>query len=333
MISDKSLVTSAKSVQHHKKVKEFCERVSKANAREYAKTDNVDAQELSCIYEMHRVADEDDDANSATVRQKIGKIHSTVGSLANYFRDSIASGRRNPFKYDQENESLPPTAVDGNILCFIEREGTLFDKSMCPDLSNRLVEFVEVFTTAALFPTINICPSIDHLGDPSYQRDDPKFFARVQRIVHLIGMNKFLMVHKSKSKKRDAEKYSKKEWEELINLTKFFDTNITKPSSKGELFPNRAEYLEMIGFFRLLRENDPKNQEWRRMFTDLKNHVRMHGFGNWSEAKTKDGKEIDGQKLGRWTSNQRSDLGLGRFRSGSKHRWKYDLLNSINFPW
>ena len=141
--------TSAKSVQHHKKVEAFCERVSKADAREHTQ-DNTQRQELSCIYEMHRVADDDeDDFSSAMIRRKIGKIHSDVNSITSYFRDSKAS-RRNPFMYDEEDESPPHTAVDGNILCFIERDGTLFDRSKYLDLSNYLVEFVEVFTTAAL---------------------------------------------------------------------------------------------------------------------------------------------------------------------------------------
>ena len=323
-ISDESLVTSAKSFQHHKKVKIFCERVSKANAREY-RTDNSEKQQLSCVYKMHRVADEDDDANSATVRQKIGKIHSKVRSLANYFDDSNWK-RRIPFKYDEEDESPPPTAIDGNVLCFIGREGTLFNKAKYPDLSNYLVEFIEVFTTAALFPTITICPSIDQLGDSSFRRDDPKFFATVQRIVHLIGMNKFQTVHKSRRANRDAEKYSEKEWEELIDLTNWMNTNITVPSNKGELFPNRADYLEMIGFDRILRENDTKNHEWMTNFTSLKNHARVHGFQNWSDKKT------GGKKLHKWFRNQKREFVRGALKK-AKYQWRYDLLNSINFPW
>lgn len=331
--SDKSLATTAESLNHHKEVRKFCERISEADAREYIE-DRLVEQNLSCIYEMHRVADDDnnDNIDSATIRRKIGKIHSTVNSVSKYFRFSSAS-RRNPFKYDEEDKSPPPTAINGNILCFIERDGTLFDKAKYPSLSNHLVEFIEVFTTAALYPTINICPSIDKLGDSPFQRDDPKFFARVQRIVHLIGMNKFQTVYHPKTQKRDAEKHSKKEWEELVILSKWINANITTPSNKGDLYPNRAEYLEMIGFFRMLRENDQNNQKWMANFTDLKNHARVYGFKEWSKAKKKDGKLIGGYKLGIWTTKQRSELREGRFKSGSKHRWKCDLLNSIGFPW
>ena len=158
------------------------------------------------------------------------------------------------------------------------------------------------------------------------QRDDPNFFARVQRIIHLIGMNKFQPVY-IRNAKRDTKKYSKKEWEELIDLSFWMRKNIIQPTNRGDLFPNRDEYLEMIGFFRILRENDPKNQEWRRMFTGLKNHVRVHGFGNWPEAKG------DWKKLQQWAWNQKRDLRRGAFKNGSKHQWRYDLLNSIKFPW
>lgn len=274
---------------------------------------------------MHRVADaNEDDVNSATIRRKIGKIHSTGKSLCTYFLDSQA-GRRNPFKYDNEDEAPPPTTVDGNILCFIERDGTLFAWSKHPDLSNYLVEFIEVFATAALYPTINICPSIDQLGDSRGARDDPKFFANVQRIVHLIGMNKFQTVDRRKTI-RDAEKYSVREWEELIRLSDYIRNRITKPSNKGELFPNREEYLELIGFFRILSTANPKNQEWMTNFRNLKDHSVKHGFKNWA-------KKGGGKKLHTWVGHQRRDFRLGRFKSGSKHQWKYDLLNSIYFPW
>ena len=209
---------------------------------------------------MHRVAEDDEDDsddNSAMIRRKIGKIHSTVHSLANYFQDS-QTFRRNPFKYNEEDTAPLPTAVDGSILCFIEPEGTLFDKAKYPELINYLVEFIEVFATAALYPTINICPSIECLGDSIFKRDDPRFFARVQRIVHLIGLNKFQKA--KRNRKCDTKKYSKKEWEELIGLSTFINNNITMPSNKGALPPNRAEYLEMIGFFRMLKEIDPINQ-------------------------------------------------------------------------
>lgn len=317
---------STESVQHHKKVRKFCERISKADAREHEE-DNSKREELSCTHEMHRVADDsknNDDNNSATIRSKIGKIHSTVKSFS-YFRSS-KTARRNPFKYDKEDKSPPSAAVDGNILCFIERDGTLFDRSKLVYLSNYLVEFIEVFTTAALCPTISICPSIDQLGDSIGARDDPRFFAKVQRIVHLIGMGKFLAVNNPKSLKRDAEEYSEKEWEELINLTKWVSRSITTLLNKGDLYPNRAEYLESIGFFRMFRETTPEIQKWMRMFKGLKDHAAKHGFKNYEKSKE------GGHKLRSWLNNQRLDFRSGKLKS-TKHRWKSDLLNSIQFPW
>ena len=59
----------------------------------------------------------------------------------------------------------------------------------------------------------------------------------------------------------------------------------------------------------------------------MKNHARVFGFKDWDKAK------VDGMKLAQWACNQRRDFKRGAFKSGSKHQWKYDLLNSINFPW
>lgn len=154
-------------------------------------------------------------------------------------------------------------------------------------------------------------------------RDDPKFFATIQRIVHLVGLNKFRLVNNVKDAKRDAKKHSVGEWEELIVLTKFIQNSITTPRTKGELYPNRAEYLELIGFDRILHENKAENQLWMTNFAGLKNHAAVHGFENWPKA---------GNKLHRFFWNQIRDFRLGRLKK-SRHQWKYDLLNSINFPW
>ena len=134
---------------------------------------------------MHRNADNNDNDRheDTNIQLKIGKFHSIVRNLRQYFEEDRkadkhrkADQRRKPFKFEKEEESPPPTAIEGNIICFIDRDASLFNKSKYPDLSNYVVEFFEIFTTGALFPTIRICPSIEKLGDMCYNKDDPKVF-------------------------------------------------------------------------------------------------------------------------------------------------------------
>mmetsp|Transcript_29096 Transcript_29096/g.84557 ORF Transcript_29096/g.84557 Transcript_29096/m.84557 type:complete len:613 (+) Transcript_29096:96-1934(+) len=325
-VSDAS-PTSAESVEHHGKVQEFCARISKADARTFT-GDNANHSSLSCIYEMHRVADatEEDAANdAATVRQKIGKIHSRVLNLGSYFADSHKS-RRKPFNFDGEDEAPPPAAVDGNVLCLIDATSSLFAKHPNQDLSNYLVEFVEVFATAALYPTIAICPSIDCLGDSNYQRDDARFFNTVQHIVIKIIDGKFRRAMSDQI--RDEKKYSEEEWEELIKLTKWIHQNcLDRPSQNYYVPVNRKEYLEKIGFHRILKENTVQNIEWMKNLQDLRNHAVVCGF-----------KKFPTKRLRDWVNKQRRRLGEGgdQVKTGElrkKNQWRVDLLNSINFPW
>ena len=320
---------SPDSIEHHKYVKEFCERVSKAKAREYFSAVPRKLGALSCIYEMHRLGDDDDDV--AAILRKIGKIFSTASTLGAYWYDST-SGRRNPFKGNDEDE-VDADEVDGNILIFIAREG-LFDKSKFDDLSNYLVEFIEVFTTAALYPTITICPAITHLVDAGYVKDDPRFFATVKKVVHLIHDGKFELVEK-KQVRDELCKYSDEEWDELIVLRAWYYNNCKNPLECGELSPNRAEYLQQIGFFRIVSRNQSqastRSTKWMDTFNNVRNHAMQYGFKDWEETE-------GGETLYKWCRKQRNQLKSGGVRVKTaklqeKNQWRIDVLNSIGFPW
>ena len=304
--------TSAKSVEHHDRVREFCEQVSKEGAEEYA-LEHTTLEALTCIYYMYRLED--------AVLAKIGKIHSVVESLRNYFHRNNRD-RRRPFIRDGESESPPPAAIKGHILCFINRNGTLFNKSR-PYLSNYLVEFVETFLTAALFPSIEICPSIGKLGDVVGLPDDPRFFATVQKILSMIGEDKFQFVTNPDVDVRDPTKHSPEEWNQLITLSAWYNGNILTPRREGSMSEIREEYLQEVGFDRIVHESRKGTTSWRESFSKLKKHILQYGFKDW-------GKSPGGRKLIDWSSYQRKFL---KNKRGTKHQWRIDLLDSVGFPW
>ena len=283
--------------------------------------------DLTCIYEMHRLAKENEDEGAILLLTKVGKAHSTARTLRSYYS---TPWRRGPFRQRGEDGPPPPSAINGHILCFIQRAGTLFDKARYPDLSNFLVEFIEAFATAALFPTIQICPAITQLGDATGQKDDPKFFAKVQRIMNLVIEGKFDTVDAStKKNNEDKKKHSEKEWKELIALTKFIEYSIKAPIRNGDFCLNRAEHLNQIGFHQILRENTRRNKRWIENFSDLRKHSEQKGFKNW--PKPDPGKRYAGIRT--WSVNQRERLGNLSGEKKEKNQWKIDLLNSIDFPW
>ena len=340
--------TSPESIQHHEAVKELCDRISKADAKEYS-SDHPDNQKLSCIYSTYRVdgnADADADADlshdhhndefAAMIMRKIGKVLSAVKSLKQYWYNRPT--RRNPFKYNDKDD-VHPDVIEGDILCFVEQEGTLFDKSKFDDLANYLLEFIEVFVTAALCPTITICPSIRHLGDAGFGKDDPRFFATVQKIVHLIHNGKFELAHGTQVR-NELGKYTDDEWDELITLTTWYYNNCQTPHSSGELSPNRAEHLEQIGFFGIVKRNQSQARAlrgqakltgWMDTFNNVRNHAIQYGFKDWEETE-------GGETLYKWCRMQRNKLKSGGDRVKTaklqeKNQWRIDVLNSIGFPW
>lgn len=273
---------------------------------------------------MHRLEEEDVAERDLliAVLAKIGKVHSAVENLRSYFTRSRRA-RRRPFKRDGEDESPPPSVMEGFILCFISRNGTLFDKSR-PHLSNYLVEFVETFLTAALFPSLKICPSIDKLGDATQNLpDDPRFFATVQKILSMIGEDKFQFDRHDTTDVRDPTKHSEEEWNQLGVLTAWYHANILKPRREGSMSENREEYLQEVGFDRIAHENRKGTKRWRESFSKVKKHMLQYGFKDW-------GKSPGGQKLHMWFRNQRKFL---KNKTGTKYQWRIDLLNSVGFPW
>ena len=196
MIEDGSLSTASASdeaaIEHHRKVREFLAEISVFDMREYVGSHSKNA-ELSCIYEMHR-NDADDDSTST--RTKLGKAHGTTYTISGYFYPSVPH-RRNPFTKDGEDESPPPSAVNGNILLFVDGQDTLFSLMPYRALSNYLMEFVEAMFTAAMFPTLRICPSISMLGDGCFGTDDKKFFDSCRYIIVKIIDGKFRIATKN----------------------------------------------------------------------------------------------------------------------------------------
>jgi len=268
---------------------------------------------LTCIYYMYRLED--------AVLAKIGKIHSVVESLRNYFHRNNRD-RRRPFIRDGESESPPPAAIKGHILCFINRNGTLFNKSR-PYLSNYLVEFVETFLTAALFPSIEICPSIGKLGDVVGLPDDPRFFATAQKILSMSGEDKFQFVNNPDVDVRDPTKHSPEEWNQLITLSAWYCKNILEPRREGRMSEIREEYLQEVGFDRIAHESRKGTTRWRESFSKLKKHILQYGFKDW-------GKSPGGRKLKDWSCVQRKCL---KNKRGTKYQWRIDLLDSVGFPW
>ena len=276
LVQDGSLSTASASdkaaIEHHRKVREFLAEISMFDLREYVDSHSKDA-ELSCIYEVHR-DDADDDATST--RTKLGKAHGTTYTISKYLLPS-SPYRRNPFTKDGEDESPPPSALNGNILLFIDGQGTLFSQMPYRTLSNSLMEFVEAMFTAALFPTLRICPSISMLGDFSFATDDKRFFDTCKYIIVKIIDGKFRIA--SKKQPRD-EAYSEEEWAEAIKLSGWYYKNIDNPRKEGRLLVHREEFLEEIGFFRIWEGNSVQNANWMQKFRDLKNHVDVEGFDN-----------------------------------------------------
>ena len=312
-----SSASDAAAIKHHRKVRRFLAEISVADAREHLSS-HARRDDLSCIYEMHRDDTEDD---AVTTRTKVGKAHATNYTIANYFYNKT---RRDPFTLDGEDEAPPPDSLNGNILFFIDGPGTLFDRRSGKALSNYLVEFVEGLVTAAMFPTLRICPSISMLGDGSFGVNDPKFFDTCRFLVNKIIDGKFTLV--SRAEKRDAA-YSKEEWAEAMKLTDWYYTNIKKPRKDGSLSVHREEFLENIGFFRIFHMNTKHNAAWMKNFRDLKNHITVEGFRKWPT-----------EKMRKWTIDKRRELRTGGDQVKTdalraKNQWKIDLLESIGFPW
>ena len=261
------------AIEHHRKVREFLAEISVFDTREYVGSHSNNA-ELSCIYEMHR-NDADDDSTST--RTKLGKGHGTTDAISRYFYPSSPK-RRNPFKKKGEDESPPPSAVDGNILLFVDGRDTLFSLTPYRALSNYMMEFIEAIFTAAMFPTLRICPSISMLGDSCFGTNDKKFFDSCRYIVVKIIDGKFRIATHNMT--RD-EAYSEEEWAEAITLSQWYYQNIVFPRKKGRLLYHREEFLEEIGFNRIWEGALVNNANWMANFRDLKNHVDVAGFKNY----------------------------------------------------
>ena len=306
------------AIEHHKKVRQFFSENSEVDMREYV-ANHVQTGVLSCIYEVHR-DDADDDAT--TTRTKVGKANSTNKTVDTYFDDNTS--RRNPFLLDGEDGSPPPDSVNGNMFLIIDAPGTLFDQKLGKALSNYLIEFLEGIVTAAMFPTLLICPSISMLGDAHFGTDDPKFFDTCRYLLNKIIDGKFKVA--TTNVKRDAA-YSEEEWAEAITLSDWYYDNIHKPRKNGSLLPHREEFLESMGFDRIFKMNFSKNATWMENFRDIKNHADAKGFREWPT-----------KKMTAWASEQRRVLGTGGCQVKTaelraKNQWRIDLLNSIGFPW
>ena len=241
---------------------------------------------------------------------------------ASYFNENAS--RRNPFTVDGEDEAPPPDSVDGNIFFVMNAPGTLFDRRSYRHLSNYLIEFVEGIVTAAMFPTLRICPSISMLGDASFGTDDPKFFDTCRFLVNKIIDGKFAV---ARGQQKKPSNFSDKEWAEATTLSDWYYDNIHKPRKNGSLLPHREEFLERMGFDRIFKMNFSKNATWMKNFRDVKNHADEKGFRDWPT-----------KKMTSWAGEQRRVLGTGGCQVKTaelraKHQWKIDLLNSIGFPW
>ena len=120
--------------------------------------------------------------------QKVGKVFSKCRSFAMYKASGKGGdSRRKPL--GRPGTIPTPDEVSGYILFDFTGLDTLFsyngldhDKSV----GDFLLQFLEAFVTALLFPSLDICPSMSQYGDGGInQRDDPKWFAILKRFLRV----------------------------------------------------------------------------------------------------------------------------------------------------
>ena len=140
---------------------------------------------------------------------------------------------------------------------------------------------------------------------------------------------------KKKQVRDELCKYSDEEWDELIVLRAWYYNNCKNPLECGELSPNRAEYLQQIGFFRIVSRNQSqastRSTKWMDTFNNVRNHAMQYGFKDWEETE-------GGETLYKWCRKQRNKLKSGGVQVKTaklqeKNQWRIDVLNSIGFPW
>jgi hypothetical protein len=96
-----------------------------------------------------------------------------------------------------------------------------------------------------------------------------------------------------------------------------------KPRREGTMSEIREEYLQEVGFDRIVHESKKVTKQWREGFCNLKKHTLQYGFKEWN-------KSPGGVKLRNWFYEQRRGL---KNKRGTELQWRIDLLDSIGFLW
>ena len=235
---------------------------------------------------------------------------------------------------------MPPDEVDGPHILVDFSEGvggneaakifyTRSDNKSEDLLGNRAVEIMEALTTAFVFDSLCILPSVSQYGDAGRgkTRNNRLFLSNVREVLELNEKGEL-------GTQRNGGFFARFYWDTLYAY------------NDGSMFPERVKYLESINFFNRVdpasRYNEEREQLFREQLQGLCDYLTLHDFvyppGKDACLGTKFCTAKEQKKVTNFIQRQRRlfySLTVKEVSSTyhieNKHR--IEALNAMNFVW